>query len=161
MTEQPISETWGVILDLLRDDPEVTPMLQGFLSLVEPKGIAGATLYLEVRNDLTASILNQRMRIPLLRAMDSLTGSATATSFYVVVNPELEPNDGDVLPPFTEVFSEPSETHITAPPIFDAAVPKDPHQTRLNPKYAFESFVIGQSNQFAHATPLPLPQPPP
>ena len=58
MTEQPISDTWATVLDRLSDDEAITPMLQGFLNLVEPKGIAAGTLYLEVPNDFTASMLN-------------------------------------------------------------------------------------------------------
>ena len=47
-------------------------MLQGFLNLVEPKGIAAGTFYLEVPNDFTASMLNQRMRVSLLSAMSAI-----------------------------------------------------------------------------------------
>ena len=69
MTEQPITDTWATVLDRLSDDDAITPMLQGFLNLVEPKGIAAGTFYLEVPNDFTASMLNQRMRVSLLSAM--------------------------------------------------------------------------------------------
>ena len=53
MTEQPITDTWATILDRLSDDDAITPLLHGFLNLVEPKGIMAGTLYLEVPNDLT------------------------------------------------------------------------------------------------------------
>ena len=69
MTEQPISNTWATVLERLSGDEAITPMLQGFLNLVEPKGIAAGTFYLEVPNDFTASMLNQRMRVSLLSAM--------------------------------------------------------------------------------------------
>ncbi|HEX6366442.1 MAG TPA: chromosomal replication initiator protein DnaA, partial [Agromyces sp.] len=85
MTEQPISDTWATVLDRLSDDEAITPMLQGFLNLVEPKGIAAGTFYLEVPNDFTASMLNQRMRVSLLSAMSAVDAPAPVTSFYVVV----------------------------------------------------------------------------
>jgi hypothetical protein len=44
MTEQPISDTWATVLDRLSEDDAITPMLQGFLNLVEPKGIAAGPL---------------------------------------------------------------------------------------------------------------------
>ncbi len=72
MTEQPIAETWATVLERLAVDETITPMLQGFLNLVEPKGIGGGTFYLEVPNDFTASMLNQRMRVPLLQAMGAI-----------------------------------------------------------------------------------------
>src|SRR6187402_3101172 len=87
--EQPIGQTWRSVLTLLESDDTVTPMLYGFLNLVEPKGIAAGTFYLEVPNDFTASMLNQRMRTSLLAAMSAI-GTPAITNFYVVVNPELE-----------------------------------------------------------------------
>src|SRR6187397_887599 len=88
--EQPIGQTWRSVLTLLESDDTVTPMLYGFLNLVEPKGIAAGTFYLEVPNDFTASMLNQRMRVSLLSAMSVIESPSSVTSFYVVVNPELE-----------------------------------------------------------------------
>ena len=49
----PTKELWQSILDALRTDDRITPQLEGFLSLVEPKGVMAGTLYLEVPNDLT------------------------------------------------------------------------------------------------------------
>ena len=37
-----------------------------------PKGILGGTLYLEVPNDLTRGMLEQRIRVPLLNALTTL-----------------------------------------------------------------------------------------
>src|SRR5680860_363547 len=88
--EQPISDTWRSVLTTLESDATITPMLYGFLNLVEPKGIAAGTFYLEVPNEFTASMLNQRMRVPLLMAMGQLDEASAVSSFYVVVNPELE-----------------------------------------------------------------------
>lgn len=87
--EQPIENTWAAVLAGLSADSTITPMLYGFLNLVEPKGIAAGTFYLEVPNDFTASMLNQRMRTSLLAAMSAI-GTPAIANFYVVVNPELE-----------------------------------------------------------------------
>src|SRR5687768_3172924 len=44
------------------------------------------------------------------------------------------------------------ECDAEAPPILDSALEKDAAGVALlNPKYTFESFVVGSSNQFAHA----------
>lgn len=159
MTEQPISETWATVLGRLSDDEAITPMLQGFLNLVEPKGIAAGTFYLEVPNEFTASMLNQRMRVPLLAAMADLEAPSPVTSFYVVVNPELEEAraaeaQGD------EDFAEPVELHAAPPAVFDNPSSDRPRDSRLNPKYSFDSFVIGQSNRFAHAAAVAVAEAP-
>lgn len=160
MTEQPITDTWATILDRLSDDDAITPMLQGFLSLVEPKGIAAGTFYLEVPNDFTASMLNQRMRVSLLSAMSVVEAPSPVTSFYVVVNPELE--EARTLEPqsgFGDAL-DPVELPASPQSVFENTNPVASRDTRLNPKYGFDSFVIGQSNRFAHAAAVAVAEAP-
>jgi chromosomal replication initiator protein len=160
MTEQPITDTWATILDRLSDDDAITPMLQGFLSLVEPKGIAAGTFYLEVPNDFTASMLNQRMRVSLLSAMSVVEAPSPVTSFYVVVNPELE--EARTLEPqagFADTL-DPVELPASPQSVFENTNPVASRDTRLNPKYGFDSFVIGQSNRFAHAAAVAVAEAP-
>ncbi len=161
MTEQPISDTWATILDRLSDDDAITPMLQGFLNLVEPKGIAAGTFYLEVPNDFTASMLNQRMRVSLLSAMSVVEAPSPVTSFYVVVNPELEEARApEPQSPFVDEMLDPVETPASPQSVFENTSPVASRDTRLNPKYAFDSFVIGQSNRFAHAAAVAVAEAP-
>ncbi|WP_116080094.1 chromosomal replication initiator protein DnaA [Agromyces sp. PvR057] len=167
MTEQPITDTWASVLDRLSEDTAITPMLQGFLSLVEPKGIAAGTFYLEVPNDFTATMLNQRMRVSLLSAMNVIEAPTPVTSFYVVVNPELEearapePEPMNTMSPMG-LSSLEDRVDLPASPqsVFENTSPDRPGDTRLNPKYAFESFVIGQSNRFAHAAAVAVAEAP-
>lgn len=144
MAEQPVIEVWESVRDRLRADETVSPMLHGFVNLVEPKGIAAGTFYLEVPNEFTASMLNQRMRPQLLQAMSHIEEPSPVSTYYVVVNPELE-----------QQHLEPELDEIAEAPVPPAAVFNQPvdrsTETRLNAKYTFDSFVIGQSNRFAHA----------
>src|SRR5674476_90919 len=156
--EQPIADTWRSVLTSLESDDSITPMLYGFLNLVDPKGIAAGTFYLEVPNEFTASMLNQRMRVPLLMAMGQLDEATAVSSFYVVVNPELEqeslrPVHDTAVPPDVETPAAPQS-------VFESTSPERPHDTRLNSKYSFDNFVIGQSNRFAHAAAVAVAEAP-
>src|SRR6185312_17505827 len=87
--EDPTQEIWQAVLVSLREDERITPQLQGFISLVEPKGVMAGTLYLEVPNDLTRGMLEQRIRLPLLNAITSLGDDVPVSNFAIVVNPDI------------------------------------------------------------------------
>lgn len=156
MADQPIDEVWASVRDRLHTDQSVSPMLQGFVNLIEPKGIAAGTFYLEVPNEFTANMLNQRMRPQLLGAMSDISDPGEVTTFYIVVNPELEQkhlSTGEI-----EVL-EISDPIVAPPAVFEAPIERS-SDTRLNPKYTFDSFVIGQSNRFAHAAAVAVAEAP-
>ena len=143
MDDDAIRESWGKILQTLTADPAVTPPLYGFASLVEPKGVMGGTFYLEVPNDFTRSMIEERLRIPLLTAISSLGEDAGIATFAIVVNPDISAQEAS-----EALGDQDFRDVITEPTII--GVPDEP-ESRLNPKYTFDSFVIGGSNRFAHA----------
>lgn len=155
-TPDPIQELWASVVAQLDADDRITPQLQGFINLVVPKGILGGTLYLEVPNDLTRGMLEQRIRVPLLNALTTLDEDQVVANFAIVVNPELR---SDSLQPVPDAgldapapLSEQSQSH--AP---ESGRRSD---SRLNPKYNFDNFVIGGSNRFAHAAAVAVAEAP-
>lgn len=156
--EMSITEAWGSVLEALENDERITPQLYGFLNLIEPKGIMTGTFYLEVPNEFTRGMIEQRIRLPLLSAIGTLNKSLAVDKFAIVVNPEI---DQDTVSARSDNKPEPEEMG----PIRDSSELTPARQstetaTQLNPKYSFDTFVIGQSNRFAHAAAVAVAEAP-
>ncbi len=156
MSEAPDStrEIWQSVMTRLTADDRITPQLLGFVNLVEPKGVMAGTLYLEVPNELTRGMLEQRIRLPLLNAIAELSSDHEVSNFAIVVNPEIQQ---DVL----EQASDPADQIYIEPTVVPPTeTPARRSDSRLNPKYSFDNFVIGGSNRFAHAAAVAVAEAP-
>ncbi|WP_221584570.1 chromosomal replication initiator protein DnaA [Microbacterium sp. G2-8] len=161
MTDVPDVPIWRLVIAELENDDRITPQLEGFLNLAVAQGVMGGALYLDVPNDLTAGQINKRMRDPIVDALKRIGDDVT--SFRVVVNPELA--DQPYVPEPNPIGEEaamrdhqPSER--TGPRPIETPQVQSRSETRLNPKYTFDNFVIGQSNRFAHAAAVAVAEAP-
>lgn len=155
---EPVSALWDSVKAHLVADDRITPQLIGFINLVVPRGVMAGTLYLEVPNELTRGMLEQRIRLPLLAAITAVAGD-DISSFAIVVNPDMQAETFDAAP---ELSDQPTasgyiEQPASAAPIDVASRRGD---SRLNDKYSFDNFVIGGSNRFAHAAAVAVAEAP-
>jgi len=152
---------WQRTLGILERDSRITGSMMGFAALAEVKGIIGETIYLEVPNDLTRSMFEQRMRDIINEAFTSIEDKPPVGSFAVVVNPSLNEN-------YTPTTSASSATANNSNQVetqnsgdafgssssntdAGASAPSEAFDSRLNSKYTFENFVMGSTNIFARA----------
>lgn len=149
-----VDTLWTSILAHLATDNRITPQLRGFLDLVEPRGVLQGILYLEVPNELTRGMLEQRVRIPLISAMESIEGN-DIQNFVLVVNPDIESSTRQAPNPLG-----PSEPDVPVIDNTDTQPINSPALSRLNDKYTFDSFVIGPSNRFSHAAAVAVAEAP-
>lgn len=151
---------WTAVLQELSGDERVTPQLQGFISLAVAQGVMSGTLYLDVPNDLTAAQLNKRLRAPIMEALARVDAEPAASSFRVVVNPELADAHLTVPVPVQSASAPVPIARPAADDYVETAAAPSRNDTRLNPKYSFDNFVIGQSNRFAHAAAVAVAEAP-
>ncbi|MFM1784827.1 MAG: chromosomal replication initiator protein DnaA [Actinomycetota bacterium] len=143
MPDDQLATMWQSLVNRVASDERVTPHLKGHLELAVPKGVLEDTLYIEVPNETTRAMLQQRLKEHLLSAMGELAEFGGPSSFVVITNQDLQ---SSIRP---EIMVEPEPAPIQREINYQPVV--STNDSRLNPKYNFENFVTGGSNRFAHA----------
>lgn len=137
---------WQQVVSRLREDDRIYPQLFGFVQLINVQGLLGETLYLQVANETTRGIIEQRIKGPLLEALQTVGLPEVPKNIGIVVNPELADS-------FTSSQQIDVEEVVSTPSPVTPVESVQPAEgsSRLNPRYTFESFVQGESNRFAFA----------
>ena len=169
----------GVVEDL-------QPNQRAWLRASEPVTLHGNTAIIAVANDFTRGQLEGRLRAQLEDALTVAFGREIRIA--VTVNPALEEEReaaapaapvgetaeaGRPSPSYDEGRHDDMSTNLsdlapTAVPQADTHLLPPPStgpkpsalETRLNPKYTFETFVIGSSNRFPHAAAVAVAEAP-
>ncbi|MEV7649262.1 chromosomal replication initiator protein DnaA [Arthrobacter sp. NPDC089319] len=151
-----VGSSWRKVVRTLEQDDRVSPRQRGFIVLAQAKGLIGTTLLVALPNELTREVFqSQQLKDPLHDALFEVFKDDILCAFSV---------DTD-LAPHTE--PEPEQEPRPAPSVVrNEAPPQPPKESasqelgRLNPKYIFDTFVIGSSNRFAHAAAVAVAEAP-
>ncbi len=164
-----LDQAWRTVVD------DLQPHQQAWLRASEPVTLHESTAIIAVPNDFTRSQLEGRLRGQL---EDALTVKFhREIRIAVTVNAALDDGLEPLAPSTTLDVDSSTSRHIdmsthdrltTAPPEqppAPEAIAPPGHkasvlETRLNPKYTFDTFVIGSSNRFPHAAAVAVAEAP-
>lgn len=130
--DEKISTIWSEVLQLLEN--EVTPIgYNTWIKTIIPKSFEGDTLNLSVATPINKNMIDHRYSDLIKNALIEITGQTY--NINVVVG--------------EETVQSPTQSQ-----------PQKIYGMPLNQKYTFDTFVVGNSNRFAHAASLAVAESP-
>lgn len=174
-----IAEIWDQTLSMLADDRTMSPQQRAFVALTVPSMIDGNTIQLAAPNEFTRNVLESHLKPHVVTALGQVMNRPMVLE--VTVNASvahgLDDETTDHLADGTYADRETADARETIPAarsqheqVVDVREQARPgtggpasrldHNHRLNPKYTFDTFVIGSSNRFAHAAAVAVAEQP-
>nr|WP_258804091.1 chromosomal replication initiator protein DnaA [Pseudarthrobacter sp. NS4] len=150
-----VGSSWRRVVSLLEQDHRVSPRQRGFVILAQAQGLIGSTLLVAVPNELTREVLQTQVKDALDDALHNVFSEDIRCA--IDVDTDLVPIHEEPEPVVEPSFA--SDQLIEQKP--QPMLPSTSHEFgRLNPKYVFDTFVIGSSNRFAHAAAVAVAEAP-
>ena len=131
-----INSLWEKVLQILKGEVSAVAF-KAFFATVKPLLLDNNTLYICANSDFNKDILNNRYHSLIV----GIVKEVTAKDIKVIVLGSEEEMDSLIKDINSESTSSTSKS---------AKAPTK-YESNLNPKYTFDTFVIGNSNSFAHA----------
>jgi chromosomal replication initiator protein len=162
-----LSEVWSRAMNELSAE-SVTSQHRAFLRLTRPMGLIDDTALLAAPSDYIKGKLESELRALVTDALRRELGREVRIA--VTVDPSLDvaadgpqadsPVDVDDLS--ADGFDDSDSPELPSWPGTgrETGARREPESTRLNPRYVFETFVIGSSNRFAHAAAVAVAEAP-
>jgi chromosomal replication initiator protein len=155
LEEVDLNTLWALVVEAMAAE---SPQHRAFLALTKPLGLlqgeGGATLLLNTPNQFAKDFLELRVKSALNEILTNQLGQKINIAVTVDENLEVEEPRDDVLDESTPDLQPKSGTGRD----LGSKLPQE--QSQLNPRYIFETFVIGASNRFAHAAAVAVAEAP-
>ena len=147
-----LEDLWSGVINSVSQD---SPQNRAFLTLTKPLGLlksdGGSNLLVAAPNGFAKDVLESRLKVALNDALSAKLGeriniAVTIDESLDVQTPEVDSQDELEAP---RAGTGRQETQN-----------KPQESAQLNPRYIFETFVIGASNRFAHAAAVAVAEAP-
>ena len=137
-----IDELWDATLNVIKEKIS-KPSFETWLKNTTAKDIDQDTLTIGVPNEFALDWLEGHYTQLIADALHEITGAQLAIKFVI-----------------PDSANEETDSKVTPKPTVTQRSSYKQTRTMLNPKYTFDSFVIGAGNRFAHAASLAVAEAP-
>ncbi len=144
----PAADLWNRVLDSLEDEVNAH-IYNTWFGPLEPKSLDNKNLVLEAPHSFIRDWIEENYITTMTKSVQSLSGKKLAVKIVVGGGAINEPGVAEPEPTEDTAITHPSEYHNAKS-----------NNRSLNPKYTFDSFVVGSSNQFAHAAAMAVAEHP-
>ena len=145
-----LNNLWEQALNIIKGEiSEIS--FNTWIKSCTPISISDNILKLSVPNEFTKGILDTRYKDLLIQALKIVTSRKFKIEFYLEADLEEEKENEE---------KQKEEKKENTNDVDGSIVVSDEMSATLNPKYTFQSFVIGNSNRFAHASSLAVAESP-
>lgn len=151
---------WQEVLEIMASEL-AKPSFDAWIKDSRPVHFEGNTLFVELPNEFTRDWVDARYAAPLRKTLRHVVNKDWDLKLVIPSNlkPLTESKSSE-----PEVF-EPESPEIVEEPESAAPAPsqgqgQEPISSILNPRYTFDTFVVGNSNRFAHAASLAVAEAP-
>ena len=158
----PLFELWQLTLDELSGDLN-KPSFDTWFNLAKPLSMENNALIIEVPNDFTKEWFETRYRDKIIVALKTITSANYTVSF--VITSEFDETDGFSDPGAEEIELVAQNESYNKHPDFgfsriDDTIKKNKLISSFNPRYTFDTFVVGACNRLSHAASLAVAESP-
>ncbi|QAT38791.1 chromosomal replication initiator protein DnaA [Clostridium sp. JN-9] len=139
-----LNELWEKALNIIKGElTEVS--FNTWIKSISPLDMDNSNIKLGVPNDFTKDILSNNYKDLIINAIKLITSKKYNITFFVLSE---------------ESIDEYKQSPLKKQESRNNIIVNDEMTTILNPKYTFDTFVIGNSNRFAHAASLAVAESP-